>query len=113
MFIRIAGERLYRERISAKARHNERVSATARRNATMATSQRRNRERKLARAIARFRRMPGGPSYHNYLCLQVRGTGDMFAMMDDAIILRRSGPLHVLEVRRWLTEPSSITEALR
>jgi len=112
-FNRIAGERLYQEMISAETRHKERVSATARRKTTTATSQRLNRERKLARAIAGFRRMPGGPSYHNYLRLQVRGTGDMFAMMDDATILRRSGPLHVLEVRRWLTEPSSITEALR
>ena len=52
----------------------------------MTTSQRRNRERKLASAIAAFLRMPRRPSYHNYLRLQVRGTGDMFAMMDDASI---------------------------
>lgn len=112
-FSRIAGEALYRRLANAKSKHENRIVANARRKSLLATLERQNREKKLVKEIARFRRVPGGPSYLHYLQLRVRGAGDVFSQMDDATILQRSGTKHILEVRRWLSDRAEITAALR
>lgn len=110
---RVAGAKLHLKLTTAEARHKQKALANAERKIQVSAMQRRNREKKLVAAISQFKRIPGGPSYHHYLELQVRGTGDVFSQMDDKSILLRSGPKHVIEVRRWLSEASEIASALR
>jgi len=110
---RIASEKLHLRLTTAKAKHKQKAMANAQRKIQVSAMQRRNREKKLVNAISQFRRIPGGPSYHHYLELQVRGAGDVFSQMDNKSILLRSGLKHVIEVRRWLNDASGISSALR
>lgn len=112
-FNRMVGVKLHHKMTTAEAKHKRKVLANIKRKADISTRQRYSREKKLVKAIAQFRRIPGGPSYLHYLELKVRGTGDVFSQMDDESILHRSGPKHVLEVRRWLGDTSEIAAALR
>jgi hypothetical protein len=112
-FNRIAGEKLHRKLTTAEAKHKQRALVNAQRKAQISAMQRRNREKKLVLAIAQFRRIPGGPSYFHYLQLQVRGAGDVFSQMDDESVVHRSGPKHVIEVRRWLSDAPEIAAAHR
>jgi len=112
-FNRMVGVKLHHKMTTAEAKHKQKVLANINRKAEISTRQRRSREKKLVKAIAQFRRIPGGPSYLHYLRLRVRGEGDIFSQMSDESIVIRSGHKHVMEVRRWLGDPSEIATALR
>lgn len=112
-FNRMVGVRLHHRMTSAEAKHKQKVLANIKRKAAITEKNRRSREKKLVKAITQFRKIPGGPSYLHYLKLQVRGEGDIFSMMDDENITQRSGPKHVIEVRRWLGDAVEIAAALR
>lgn len=69
-------------------------------------------EMKLIKNIARFKAVGKDPHYRHYLWLRVVRE-DVYANMDDLEVRRRSKPAFVIEVRRWLTDPSDIANALR
>lgn len=69
-------------------------------------------EMKLIKNIARFKAIGKDPPYQHYLWLRVVRE-DVYAKMDDFEVRRRSKPAFVIEVRRWLTDPSDIANALR
>ena len=110
---RAYGERLYHTLLSNEAKQRQRAQVNAKRRGKITALERQRREKKLVDAIAKFRKIRGGPSYHHYLQLQVRGAGDVFSQMDGEHIARRSRPEHAIEVRRWLSDASEIAAALR
>jgi hypothetical protein len=69
-------------------------------------------EMKLIKNIARFKAVGKDPHYRHYLWLRVVRE-DVYANMDDLAVLRRSKPAFVIEVRRWLSDPNDIANALR
>jgi hypothetical protein len=69
-------------------------------------------EMKLIKNIARFKAVGKDPRYQHYLWLRVVRE-DVYTNMDELEVRRRSKPAFVIEVRRWLTDPSDIANALR
>lgn len=112
-FNRIVGVKLHQKMTSADLKNEQRALANMQRKEQASMTQRQSREKKLVKFIARFRRIPGGPSYIHYLDLQIRGSGDVFAEMTDDSIFHRSAPRHLLEVRRWLGDTPEVASALR